>query len=222
MLKLLISLYFCGVTICQDAALSSGVFRNEQSWLLWCIVVLLLLCGQIKQINLIGDMQRRNKLICFRFFFFLLGYQCFTVGFSLVWPNPEEKVCFLLSFCSLMVHCCSQWMSPVPHRIPWVSTYKLRKIFLKNSEEFSSSELLKCGCMWWSTAISPLGYLPANFRSPETCILSWICEDSRLCCCSLASLKNTFHPKSRSCKCRGLVGMKIPPEFLYYEGIVNS
>lgn len=41
--------------------LSSGVFRNEQSWLLWCVVVLLLLCRQIKQFNLIGDMQRGNK-----------------------------------------------------------------------------------------------------------------------------------------------------------------
>lgn len=46
---------------CQDAALSSrGVFRNEQSWLL-CVLVLLLLCRQMKQINLIGDMQRGNK-----------------------------------------------------------------------------------------------------------------------------------------------------------------
>lgn len=90
MVKPLISLYSCGVSVCQDAALSSGVFRNEQSWLLWCIIVLLLLCGQIKQINLIGDMQRRNKLICSIFFFSWVSMFCCC--FITCLAKPRRKV----------------------------------------------------------------------------------------------------------------------------------
>ena len=82
----LISPYSCCETLCQDAAvLSTAVFRKEQSWLLWCVVVLLLLCRQINQINLIGDMQRRNKSWgSFASVYFFLRYQYFVVGFSLV------------------------------------------------------------------------------------------------------------------------------------------